>query len=145
MSILSKLKLSEATRAKTITDPVVRKREKLLINIERQIKTAEAEIKGEEYTFEDFRYITHAETGKRTRQSVYVRGRRWWWKTTNDVYYLVVKYGARKLEFAKGKFAIEVGAKKNLVPTLKSLAEAVKNGELDTIISSVAKFGAKSK
>ena len=38
------------------------------------------------------------------------------------------------LELAKGKVAVEVGSKKDLVPTLELIKTAVLNGELDTPI-----------
>ncbi len=145
MSILKKLKLSDQTQAKSIAAPEVRRRAKLLTNIERQIKAAEATVKGELYTFKDFRYVTNKETGERERMSVAVKVRQWWWKDIAGVYFLCIKYGNKKLEFSKGKFAIEVGKQENLIPTLNQIAEAVKTGELDEAIASVAKFGSKTK
>lgn len=42
------------------------------------------------------------------------------------------------LELAKGKVAVEVGAEKDLVPTLELIKTAVLNGELDTQIEAAA-------
>ncbi len=42
------------------------------------------------------------------------------------------------LELAKGKVAVEVGAEKDLVPTLELIKTAVLNGELDTQIDAAA-------
>jgi hypothetical protein len=44
---------------------------------------------------------------------------------------LSVRYGARLLELAKGKFAVELASEKELVPTLEIIKAAVLNGELD--------------
>lgn len=145
MSILKTLKLSDQTQVKSIAAPEVRRRAKLLTNIERQIKAAEAAIKGELYTFEDFRYVTNKETGERVRTSAAVKVKTWSWKNLAGVYFLCIKYGNKKLEFSKGKFAIEVGKQEDLIPTLNQIAEAVKTGELDDCIASVAKFGSKIK
>ena len=142
MSILSKLKLSDQTRAKSIADPIVRKREKLIQNIERQIKAVEAHSKGEEYYYKAERHIRNVETGDRTRQSVSVRLKHWFWKDMSGTYFLIIKYGNKRLELV-GKQSIEVGEQKNLIPTLNSLVEAVKSGELDTIIAGAARFGQK--
>ena len=145
MSILKTLKLSDQTKTKSIAAPEVRRRAKLLTHIERQIKAAEAAIKGEYYAFTAFRYVTDPQTGERTRKGVSVKVRRWWWKDIAGKYFLCIKYGSKKLEFAKGKFAIEVGEQKNLIPIFEQMAEAVKAGELDDIIAGVAKFGAAIK
>jgi hypothetical protein len=51
---------------------------------------------------------------------------------------LSVRYGTRVLELAKGKVAVEVGAEKDLVPTLELIKTAVLNGELDTQIDAAA-------
>ena len=45
-----------------------------------------------------------------------------------------VRYGARILELAKGKTAIEVATAKELVATFEALCAAVNAGELDAAI-----------
>ncbi len=42
-----------------------------------------------------------------------------------------MRYGTRVLELTKGKFAIEVGDKKQLVPVIEALKQAVAAGEVD--------------
>jgi hypothetical protein len=49
-----------------------------------------------------------------------------------------VRYGTKLLELAKGKWAVEVGTEKDLVPTLELLKGAVLAGELDTQIEAAA-------
>ena len=143
MSILSKFKLSNQTRAKAIASPEVRKREKMLINIDRQIRAAEASINGDIYAYDAFRYVTDVETGVRARRTVSVQVKPWWWKDMAGTYFLIVKYGNRKIQLSKDKNAIEVGAQKNLAPTLALIAEAVRTGELDTYIKNASTFGGK--
>lgn len=142
MSILKKLKFSNQTRAKAVASPEVRKREKLLVNIERQIQAAEADLKGKFATFTALRHVTHPETKERTRQSVSVKIKPWWWQDMSGIYFLSVKYGNKRLEFTAGNYAIEIGKQSSLIPTLKSLAECIKAGEMDDIIAGAAKFGA---
>jgi hypothetical protein len=48
------------------------------------------------------------------------------------------KLYSKVLELAKGKVAVEVGAEKDLVPTLELIKTAVLNGELDTQIDAAA-------
>ena len=54
---------------------------------------------------------------------------------------LVVRYGSKPLEFAKGKNAIELGSEAEVTDTLSKVREAVKLGELDTLIKQQAQFG----
>ncbi|TNE62672.1 MAG: hypothetical protein EP335_11830 [Alphaproteobacteria bacterium] len=145
MPILSKLKFSDQTRTGDRQSPEARKREKLLTNIEHQVKHAEAEKKGEEYAYQDFRHVRNVETGERTRQRVSVKVRPWFWCDAAGKCFTYIKYGNKTLELAKGKKAIEVGTRDNLVPTLNQIAEAVRAGELDTVIAGAAAFGAKLK
>lgn len=59
--------------------------------------------------------------------------------------YRKLLYGSKKLEFAKGKFTVEVSDQKNIIPIFEKIAEAVKAGKLDDIIAGVAKFGTAVK
>jgi hypothetical protein len=51
---------------------------------------------------------------------------------------LSVRYGARLLELAKGKFAVEVASDKELMPTLELIKAAVLNRELDAAIDAAS-------
>ena len=51
---------------------------------------------------------------------------------------LSVRYGTKVLELAKGKWAVEVGGDKELVPTLELLKGAVLAGELDAQIEAAS-------
>ena len=53
--------------------------------------------------------------------------------TDNGKLAINVRYGARMLELAKGKFAIEVASEKELVPTLEALKTIAASGELDAL------------
>ncbi len=44
---------------------------------------------------------------------------------------LNVRYGAKMLELAKGKTAVEIATQQDLVPTLELIKAAVEAGELD--------------
>ena len=54
---------------------------------------------------------------------------------------LVVRYGSKPLEFAKGKNAIELASEAEVADTLRKLREAAVLGELDVLIKQQAQFG----
>ena len=54
---------------------------------------------------------------------------------------LVVRYGSKPLEFAKGKNAIELASEAEVADTLRKVRDAVELGELDTLIEQQACFG----
>ena len=54
---------------------------------------------------------------------------------------LVVRYGSKPLEFAKGKNAIELASETEVADTLRKVREAAELGELDTLIEQQAQFG----
>ncbi len=134
MTILSKLNLSDKTRAAMLTAPENRVRAKMLDAIETQIAAAEADAAGEPYTKLTSRYTTNEETGERVKKEVPMPVRRWWWKDVSGNVVLNVRYGNRRVELKPGKTAIEVGETEQLVPALTMLADAVKAGELDEVL-----------
>ncbi len=58
--------------------------------------------------------------------------------TDNGKLAINLRYGARMLELAKGKFAIEVASEKELVPTLEALKSIAAAGELDAAIETAS-------
>ena len=54
---------------------------------------------------------------------------------------LVVRYGSKPLEFAKGKNAIELASGAEVADVLAEVREAAENGELDAVIEQQARFG----
>jgi hypothetical protein len=52
---------------------------------------------------------------------------------------LVVRYGARVIELAKGKNSIELENEAAVLPTLDLIKKAIEAGELDEAIKSVSK------
>jgi hypothetical protein len=82
--------------------------------------------------------VKDSETGERRNVEVQKRVRAWWWTAENGRVHMFVKYGAKTLELAKGKQAIEVGTLDDLIPTLETLKAAVAAGELDAHIEAVS-------
>jgi len=141
MSRLSKLELSQYTRAQGVKSPEQRKRDKLQASIENQVRAFEANEKNKLYSYIHTRFVTNDETGERLQEKVRVRVKHWWWKDEENQYYLIVKYGTRKIEFEPGKSTVIVGAKSLVIPTFKLISEAVRDGELDLVLENMSWFG----
>jgi hypothetical protein len=56
-----------------------------------------------------------------------------------------VKFGAKPVEFEKGKAGIVVGSKDKLPAVIDALIAAVRAGELDEVFSQAAKAGGIGK
>jgi hypothetical protein len=54
---------------------------------------------------------------------------------------VTVRYGARAIEFQKGKDAIEVQSVTELADTLQTVRKAVAEGELDDLLAKYAQYG----
>lgn len=130
MSKLSTLALSAASPRQQLS-PVARKRRKLIEQIELQAKAADAAIAGSQFAQEVQRW--QRVEGHVDKQLVTVRKpvRAWWWKNEVGKIMLSLRQGSRIMELAAGKTSIEVGEMSALPDTLRTLLEAVADGELD--------------
>jgi hypothetical protein len=69
-----------------------------------------------------------------------------WWKTdASGQVVMSIKFGAKPVEFEKGKAGIVVGSKDKLPALIDALIAAVRAGELDDLFSQAAKAGAIGK
>ena len=66
------------------------------------------------------------------------RVREWWWTAENGKTCLALRYGAKAVELAKGKTAVEVGHSDDVFAALQALKLAVESGELDAQIESAS-------
>jgi hypothetical protein len=103
-----------------------------------QTELAKAQQAGTQFTATKFRTVVENDTGLRKQVEVNKRVKQWWFITDNGKLALSVRYGARLLELAKGKFAVELASEKELVPTLEVIKAAVLAGELDTAIDAAS-------
>ena len=55
----------------------------------------------------------------------------WFWTADDSKVYFTLRYGTRVIQIAKGKSAIEVGEKRQLVPVIEASKQAVAPGEVD--------------
>ena len=136
MATLASLKLSAAQKNNSLTGAQVR-RTKMLKAIGEQIAIAKAVQAGAQPIITKLRSVT-TETGERTLVETNKRVKQWWFATDNGKLAINLRYGARMLELAKGKFAIEVASEKELVPTLEALKSIAAAGELDAAIETAS-------
>ena len=137
MATLASLKLTSAVKPTNVPAIQVR-RNKLARRLWEQMELAKAQLAGEQFTVTKFRSVVEQDTGLRKQVEVQKRIKQWWFTADNGKLALSVRYGARLLELAKGKFAVEIASDKELVPTLELIKAAVLNGELDAAIDTAS-------
>ncbi len=137
MSALASLKLVN-TKKTTHVAPVVQRRNKLVKALHQQILLATAQSEGRSYAPTKMRSVVDAATGLTTTVEVPKRVKPFWFIAENGKCCIAVKYGAKTVELAKGKFAVEVANGDELIATLEVLKNAVAAGELDTQIEGVS-------
>ena len=112
------------------------RRRKLMAKIDKQIQFAA----NKDYTPSQHKWITDAD-GNQTKVEVAKRVKRWWIASVDGKINLVMRYGSKPLEFAKGKNAIELATEAEVADTLIKLREATELGDLDVLIEQQAQFG----
>lgn len=137
MSTLAKLKLIASKRT-AVANPVQNRRNKLAAKITEQIALATARQEGRTYAATKLRTLTDAETGERRTVEVAKRVKEWFWTNEAGKTVVGIRYGAKTLELAKGKNAIELANAGELVTTLETVREAVLAGELDAQIEATS-------
>jgi len=137
MTALVGLKLT-ATQKPTQMSPVQQRRNKLAKRLWEQAELARAQQAGTTFAPKRFRSVVQNDTGQRIQVEQAKRIKQWWFVADSGKLVLSVRYGTKLLELAKGKWAVEVGTEKELVPTLELLKGAVLAGELDTQIEAAA-------
>ena len=135
MTLLDKLNFVAFTPLQN-NNPIAVRRRKLMAKIDEQIQLAS----DKDYTPTQHKWVTD-EQGKQTKVEVAKRVKRWWTASADGKINLVVRYGSKPLEFAKGKNAIELASETEVADTLRKVREAAKLGELDALIEMQVQFG----
>jgi hypothetical protein len=117
-------------------DPITKRRNKVLEKIDEQILLATDDT----YT-PTKRVNTTDEHGNARIIEKPKRVKRWWSVQTDGKVLLTVRYGARAIEFQKGKDAIEVQSVTELADMLHTVRHAVAEGELDELLAKHAEYG----
>ncbi|MEY4567868.1 MAG: hypothetical protein RLY14_2838 [Planctomycetota bacterium] len=134
---LAGLKLTAAQKSTSI-NPTQLRRNKMSRRLKEQIQMAKALADGSPFCASKFRTIIDSETGLRKQVEVPKRVKAWWFTAENGKTAITVRYGARVLELAKGKYAVELAAPTELIPTLEVIKSAIEAGELDTQLETTA-------
>ncbi len=137
MSVMGTLKLVATKRPNQITAVQVR-RNKIGRRLHEQIMLAKAQQDGKQFAMTKFRTTTDAATGERKSVEVSRVVKAWWFTQENGKTAIAIRYGARVLEIAKGKFAVEVASASDIVATLEIIKNAVETGELDAQLEATA-------
>ena len=136
MATLASLKLVAAKKPSN-QPPGVQRRNKLSGKVFEQIQLARAQSKGETYAPTKHKTVINAD-GERVQVTVPKRIKPWWFVAENGKVCIAIRYGARLIELAKGKSAIEVASPDALIEALEAVNAAVLAGELDTQIEAVS-------
>jgi hypothetical protein len=115
---------------------IVVRRRKLIAKIDEQIQLAA----NKDFAPTQHKWVTD-EHGNQKKVEVAKRVKRWWTASVDGKINLVVRYGSKPLEFAKGKNAIELTTETEVADVLAKLREATELGELDALIEQQAQFG----
>jgi len=137
MNTLAKLKLVNSKRNRTVS-PTVHRRNKLIAKIAEQIELATAQNEGRLYAPKRLKTVTNADTGERRTIETTKRVKEWFWTTDSGKINFSVRYGSKVIELAKGKNAVEVANKGELIDSLTLIKDAVLAGELDVQISAAS-------
>lgn len=130
MTIIASLKVTNANRPRQ-QPAIVQRRNKLINALHDQLELARAEAEGREYLRTRRRHVKNPVTGEHAEAVVSRRPRAWFWTADDGKVYISLRYGMKVIEIAKEKSAIEVGEKKQLVPVIEALKQAVAAGEVD--------------
>ena len=128
-----------ALKARAPKTPQEQRRIKLCHQLEEQLAMASAAADGRPYTAMKTVWRKEAD-GSRVRVERPKRVKAWWWQDGAAIS-MVVRYGARPLELAKGKRAISVPDMGALLKAIATVIAAAQDGELDDAISAVVSGG----
>jgi len=129
VSFLNQVELS-VYKPNTQKSPIARRREKLAVKLEEQLKLAS------DSTYQPTKIVWNTDSdGNQHKVEQPKRIKRWWVELDGGVVQLTVRYGSKPLEFAKGKNAIALKCKEDVEPTLRKLKLALLAGEFDTMLA----------
>jgi hypothetical protein len=121
-------------------DPVMKRREKMLSQLEQQRNLA----MDPGYTIVQQRWVKD-ENGVKQPVERHKQIKRWWLRNGMGDCLLIIRYGSRVLELQKGKAAIDTGGETNLVPVIEEIMRMTKEGELDGLLMDVQRAYPKKK
>lgn len=130
MSTLTKLKLASASRKPVEETPEQRMRGRMVEHLTEQLEMATALV--ENRVYKATRTVREkGEDGTTVTVEREKRLRPWYWHDLTGKWFIELRYANTILSLGKDQNAIEVGARDKLVPTIQTVIDAVKAGELD--------------
>lgn len=132
LKILKALTFTSLTASRQ--NPVIARRAKLVHRLEQQKQLAI------DPTFvPTLSKWVRNEAGTKELVKLQKRVRPWWREDVLGTIGLTVRYGSKAIEFEKGKTAIAVPNKEQLIATIDTVISAVRAGELDEHLTQQAK------
>jgi len=122
--------MAQAKRPSQLS-PVVVRRTKLMKQLWQQIELVKAQQLGQTFHATRYKTIVDADTGVSRSVEIPKRVKSWWWTLDCGKICLAIRYGAKQLEIAKGKNAVEVATVDELIAVMEKIKLAVDQGELD--------------
>lgn len=135
MGVLDKLKIV-ALKPKVKGSFEQNRRAKLAEQLTEQLKLAEAALGGPAYQRSKTVWITD-DAGNRSKAERPVKARLWWTVGANGSVQFGLRYGAVPLEVKPGMSAVEVSKLSDVPLLIKTLLQAVDQGEFDEAIGAV--------
>lgn len=139
MAVLSSLNIVQSDTASLRVRGIVSMRQKLLDRIADQIALAEAQGSGQSFQRVKYRRVRDLENDEVSEIPVRTRVRPWWIQDKDGSVLVWVKYGNQTLELQKGKTAIRIKNRDEIVKTFQTVSDAVRSGELDELINTAVK------
>ena len=121
-------------------DPIMKRREKMLSQLEQQRNLAQ----DPSFTIVQQRWLKD-ENGIKQPVERHKQIKRWWLRNGMGDCLLIIRYGSRVLELQKGKAAIDTGGEANLVAVIEEIMRMTKEGELDGLLMDVQRAYPKKK
>jgi len=105
-------------------------RDKLGSALKRQYDLLEKAIQGRTFSLVTMERAV-GDSGRIEELPYYRQLKRWWWKTADDQYAIVIRYGYHRLPFERGRFVYESDTLEAFKPFLIAQMRRVERGELD--------------
>ena len=135
MTYLSKLNFRSVSKA-TSRDPVIARRDKLVVALVEQKLVCEAVMRGEDHVKERSKWMTNSE-GHRVLVKTQRRVKPWFFERDGG-WYIQCRYGARVIAADGKNNAVFVRSLKDIAPVIDVFIAAAKAGELDQVIAAAA-------
>jgi hypothetical protein len=135
MTFLAKLTFKTVTKSVT-RDPIMARRDKLVLALREQKSVVEAAVRGEDFTAERSKWMHNAE-GERVLVKTQRRVRPWFFEQDGG-WYVQCRYGARVIAADGVNNAVFVKSLKDVGAVLDVFLSAADAGELDAAIAETA-------